>query len=61
MPNVIDDITSAFRNKKFAEASLDEGTLVISFQADPLALNQENPTITVTNVDEEDISYNISV
>jgi hypothetical protein len=59
MPSTIEDINAAFRNKKFAQASLDDGTLVISFQADPEALNQEGPTITVVEVDEEDISYNV--
>lgn len=60
MPSsVIDDINSAFRNKKFAQASLDEGTLVLSFEGDPEGMNAENPTITVVSVDEEDISYNL--
>ena len=59
MPTSIEDINEAFRNKKFAEASLDGGTLVLSFQADPEGPSQESPTITVVNVDEEDISYNI--
>jgi len=59
MPNVIDDINSAFRNKQFAGASLDGGTLVIEFQGDPEDLNAQGPTITVANVDEGDVSYNI--
>jgi ribosomal protein S12 len=61
MPSVIEDITTAFRNRKFAQVSLEEGTLVISFQSDPEAVSQENPIITVENVDEEDISYNIPI
>ncbi len=59
MPSTIEDINAAFRNKKFAEATLDDGTLVLSFQADPEALNQESPTITIAEVDEGDISFNI--
>jgi len=59
MPSVIDDINSAFRNKQFAGASLNEGTLVIEFQGDPEGLNAQGPTITVANVDEEDVSFNI--
>ena len=59
MPNVIDDINSEFRNRKFAEASLNDGTLVLAFQGNPEDLNAENATITVVSVDEEDISYNL--
>lgn len=59
MPNVIEEINSAFRNKLFAEASLEEGSLVLEFQGDPEDLNAQGPTITVANVDEGDVSYNI--
>jgi hypothetical protein len=59
MPSVIDEINSAFRNKQFAGASLDEGTLVIEFQGDPEDLNAQGPTITVVEVDEGDISFNL--
>ncbi len=59
MPNVIEEINAAFRNKLFAEASLEEGSLVLEFQGDPEDLNAQGPTITVANVDEGDVSYNI--
>ncbi|HEV7644686.1 MAG TPA: hypothetical protein VGO50_12135 [Pyrinomonadaceae bacterium] len=59
MPSVIDDINSAFRRKEFAQVSLSDGTLVIEFLGDPEQMTAQGPTITVANVDEEDISYNI--
>lgn len=58
MPSVIEEINSVFRNKKFAEAVLDEGTLVLHFQHDPEDLNQEDATISVAEVAVEDVSYN---
>jgi hypothetical protein len=61
MPSVLDEINSAFRNKQFAQVSLSEGTLVIEFQGDPVQATAQGPTITVQNVDEEDVSYNIPV
>ena len=60
MPNVIEEINSAFRNKQFAQATLSEGTLVIEFQGDPEQVTAQGPIITVQNVDEGDVSFNLN-